>query len=159
MVPYVASHPYIVSFLAIVPLAKVCIALCFFFATWKRLTVVELLAFATDELSMRLGQTLAGLLSATLVRLTAPLNAETCLMMTSFRVMRRCSSPFLRYTCTDGACCSSVELIVAVSGAHASRCFLFGTQCPLQIIALVKCELTVVQSSREHLFLRPGATV
>jgi Ca2+:H+ antiporter len=38
----------IVSFLAIIPLAK-------------------LLAFATDELSMRVGQTLAGLLNATLV--------------------------------------------------------------------------------------------
>jgi Ca2+:H+ antiporter len=38
---------FIFSFLAIVPLAK-------------------LLAFATDELSMRLGQTLAGLLNATL---------------------------------------------------------------------------------------------
>ena len=38
-----------VSFLAIIPLAK-------------------LLALATDELSMRVGQTLAGLLNATLVR-------------------------------------------------------------------------------------------
>lgn len=39
-----------VSFLAIIPLAK-------------------LLAVATDEMSMRVGQTLAGLLNATLVRL------------------------------------------------------------------------------------------
>ncbi|KAF8273268.1 calcium/proton exchanger, partial [Lactarius quietus] len=62
---------FVFSFLAIVPLAK-------------------LLAFATDELSLRLGQTLAGLLNATLG--------------------------------------NAVELIVA-------------------IIALVKCELTVVQSS------------
>jgi Ca2+:H+ antiporter len=38
---------FVFSFLAIVPLAK-------------------LLAFATDELSLRLGQTLAGLLNATL---------------------------------------------------------------------------------------------
>jgi len=62
---------FVFSFLAIVPLAK-------------------LLAFATDELSMRVGQTLAGLLNATLG--------------------------------------NAVELIVA-------------------IIALIKCELTVVQSS------------
>lgn len=62
---------FVFSFLAIVPLAK-------------------LLAFATDELSLRLGQTLAGLLNATLG--------------------------------------NAVELIVA-------------------IIALVKCELNVVQSS------------
>jgi len=67
----VTSKPSVVSFLAIVPLAK-------------------LLAFATDDLSLRLGQTLAGLLNATLG--------------------------------------NAVELIVA-------------------IIALVKCELTVVQSS------------
>ena len=76
---------------------------------------------------MRFGQTLAGLLNATLVRLTTPLIAETCLMMTSFRVMRRCLNPFLRYICADGACYSSVELIVAVSGARASRYFLFDT--------------------------------
>jgi hypothetical protein len=69
---------------------------------------------------MRLGQTLAGLLNATLVRLTTPLNAETCLIMTSFRVMRRCSCPISRYICTDGAFYSSVELIVAVSGSLAS---------------------------------------
>ncbi|KAI9511839.1 calcium/proton exchanger [Russula earlei] len=62
---------FVFSFLAIIPLAK-------------------LLAFATDDLSMRLGQTLAGLLNATLG--------------------------------------NAVELIVA-------------------IIALVKCELSVVQSS------------
>ncbi|KAN0120701.1 calcium/proton exchanger [Russula decolorans] len=68
---------FVFSFLAIVPLAK-------------------LLAFATDDLSLRFGQTLAGLLNATLG--------------------------------------NAVELIVA-------------------IIALVKCELTVVQSSREHSFL------
>jgi len=52
---------FVFSFLAIVPLAK-------------------LLAFATDDLSLRLGQTLAGLLNATLVRLTAPFNTESCLM-------------------------------------------------------------------------------
>ncbi|KAN0124599.1 calcium/proton exchanger, partial [Lactarius tabidus] len=68
---------FVFSFLAIVPLAKACI-------------ISSLLAFATDELSLRLGQTLAGLLNATLG--------------------------------------NAVELIVA-------------------IIALVKCELTVVQSS------------
>ncbi|KAG9314861.1 calcium proton exchanger [Chiua virens] len=62
---------FVFSFLAIIPLAK-------------------LLAFATDELSMRVGQTLAGLMNATLV--------------------------------------STVELIVS-------------------IIALVKCELDIVQSS------------
>ncbi|KAL0954849.1 hypothetical protein HGRIS_003788 [Hohenbuehelia grisea] len=62
---------FVFSFLAIIPLAK-------------------LLAFATDELSMRVGQTLAGLLNATLG--------------------------------------NAVELIVA-------------------ILALVKCELTIVQSS------------
>ncbi|KAI0368738.1 calcium/proton exchanger [Pilatotrama ljubarskyi] len=64
---------FVFSFLAIIPLAK-------------------LLAFATDELSMRVGQTLAGLLNATLVNTY------------------------------------NVELIVA-------------------IIALVKCELQIVQSS------------
>jgi hypothetical protein len=79
---------------------------------------------------MRFGQTLAGLLNATLVRLTAPLNAETCLMMTSFRVMRRCFGLFLRYIRADGACYSSVELIVAVSGARASRYFLFEHSMP-----------------------------
>ncbi|EIM91413.1 calcium/proton exchanger [Stereum hirsutum FP-91666 SS1] len=62
---------FVFSFLAIIPLAK-------------------LLAFATDELSMRVGQTLAGLLNATLG--------------------------------------NAVELIVA-------------------ILALIKCELTIVQSS------------
>ncbi|TFY61310.1 hypothetical protein EVG20_g7102 [Dentipellis fragilis] len=65
---------FVFSFLAIIPLAK-------------------LLAFATDELSMRLGQTLAGLLNATLG--------------------------------------NTVELIVA-------------------ILALVKCQLSIVQSSREY---------
>ena len=69
---------------------------------------------------MRVGQTLAGLLNATLVRLITPLNAETCLLMTSFRVMRKWLV-FLRYLCADVACCSSVELIVAVSGALTSR--------------------------------------
>lgn len=43
---------FAVSFLAIIPLAK-------------------LLAFATDELSLRVGQTLAGLLNATLVRIVS----------------------------------------------------------------------------------------
>ena len=44
----------------------------------------------------------------------------------------------------------SVELIVAVSGASTS-CLLVLSD--VQIIALVKCELTVVQSSCEFLFL------
>ncbi|KAJ7901427.1 Sodium/calcium exchanger protein-domain-containing protein [Mycena leptocephala] len=43
-----SSFSFVISFLAIIPLAK-------------------LLAFATDELSLRVGQTLAGLLNATLV--------------------------------------------------------------------------------------------
>jgi len=42
---------------------------------------VQLLAFATDDLSLRLGQTLGGLLNVTLVRLTIPFNADTCLLM------------------------------------------------------------------------------
>jgi hypothetical protein len=51
----------------------------------------------------------------------------------------------------------SVELIVAVSGTSTS----WGYAClsHAQIIALVKCELTVVQSSCESLFLRYSATV
>ncbi len=37
-------------------------------AVKPHLTLQQLLAFATDELSIRVGQTLAGLLNATLVR-------------------------------------------------------------------------------------------
>lgn len=58
-----------VSFLSIIPLAK-------------------LLAFATDELSLRVGQTLAGLLNATLVRIVY---SEMCHHLTAIaRVMRAC---------------------------------------------------------------------
>jgi hypothetical protein len=71
MTPYPPSELSVVSFLAIVPLAKVCIILSF--PGWQLLMEVKLLAFATDDLSLRFGQTLAGLLNATLVRLTAPL--------------------------------------------------------------------------------------
>jgi len=53
---------FVFSFFAIVPLAK-------------------LLDFATDDLSLRFGQIMAGLLKTTLVRLTSPFNAETCLLM------------------------------------------------------------------------------
>jgi hypothetical protein len=59
-----------VSFISIIPLAKVRIH-----STPLRSLIVhrvfltpQLLAFATDELSIRVGETLAGLLNATLVR-------------------------------------------------------------------------------------------
>ena len=56
------------SFLAIVPLAQVD-SICFRHLS-KRIDLtlgLQLLGFATEELSKRVGQTLAGLLNATLV--------------------------------------------------------------------------------------------
>jgi Ca2+/H+ antiporter len=55
---------YSVSFLAIVPLAKVSIP-CL---TDKHVAhiILQLLAFATEEISIRTNQTIAGLLNATL---------------------------------------------------------------------------------------------
>ncbi|KAG6331104.1 hypothetical protein ID866_7985 [Astraeus odoratus] len=78
---------FIFSFLAIIPLAK-------------------LLAFATDELSLRVGQTLAGLMNATLV----------CALFAVLEIVALISLDL------------GVELIVS-------------------IIALTKCELSIVQSS------------
>ena len=58
-----------VSFLAIVPLAKVCLHSAPPLSTIHSPHLnPQLLAFATDELSIRVGETLAGLLNATLVR-------------------------------------------------------------------------------------------
>jgi hypothetical protein len=59
-----------VSFLAIIPLAKVCIPSVAFISTLTNrvLLAPQLFAYATDELSIRVGETLAGLLNATLVR-------------------------------------------------------------------------------------------
>ena len=56
-----------VSFMAIIPLAKVRTMPAHTCNEADR-TVAQMLAFATDELSMRVGQTLAGLMNATLVR-------------------------------------------------------------------------------------------
>jgi hypothetical protein len=75
-----SSKPSIGSFLAIIPLDKVCLILSLAGGS-ELLTKVQLLAFATDDLSLRLGQTMTGLLNVTLVRLTVPLNADTCLLM------------------------------------------------------------------------------
>ena len=55
---------------------------------------VQLLDFATDDLSLRFGETIAGLFAFTLVELTAPSNAENCLLM-SFRITRKCLIPIL----------------------------------------------------------------
>lgn len=74
------SNQSIGSFLAIIPLDKVCSILSFA-GRRELLTKVQLLAFATDDLSLRLGQTMTGLLNVTLVRLTIPLNADTYLLM------------------------------------------------------------------------------
>ena len=60
----------IVSFFAIIPLAKV--SFCSIQSV-DLTNVTQLLAFATDELSIRVGQTLAGLLNATLVSVLLPL--------------------------------------------------------------------------------------
>jgi hypothetical protein len=59
----------IVSFLAIIPLAKVCIRSVAFISTFTNriLLAPQLFAYGTDELSIRVGETLAGLLNATLV--------------------------------------------------------------------------------------------
>ena len=52
-------------------------------------TSVQLLAFATDELSLRVGQTLAGLLNATLVSaLFSDRNVQ--LIHIPYREMRKC---------------------------------------------------------------------
>ena len=58
----------IVSFLAIVPLAKVRVHSTPSLSTHRSLSHPQLLAFAADELSIRVGETLAGLLETTLVR-------------------------------------------------------------------------------------------
>lgn len=63
-----------VSFLAIVPLAKVG-----FWLKDQNIVLMnhQLLAFATDELSLRVGQTLAGLMNATLVSMSGVLSTAT----------------------------------------------------------------------------------
>ncbi|KAI0272149.1 hypothetical protein BGY98DRAFT_1002178 [Russula aff. rugulosa BPL654] len=58
-IPLSVSH----SFLAIIPLDKVCTVQSF------------------ADLSLRLGQTLAGLLNVTLVMLTVTFNADACILM------------------------------------------------------------------------------
>ena len=88
-----------VSFLAIIPLA-------------------QLLTFATEELSFRLGQTLAGLLNATLVRSVTvtriPAYTQLALLGQCVRALyRRLYCPSNRFLTRDHD--RSVELIVAVS--------------------------------------------
>lgn len=52
------------------PLAKVCTRSAPFYSTIPNRVILtpQLLAFATEELSLRVGETLAGLINATLVR-------------------------------------------------------------------------------------------
>jgi hypothetical protein len=61
-----------VTFLAIIPLAKVITSSLF--SSCIALSHYQLLAYATDELSIRVGQTLAGLLNATLVRASSTIS-------------------------------------------------------------------------------------
>ena len=57
-----------VSFLAIIPLAKVFTCPVVPISVCPNRALLQLFAFATEELSIRVGETLAGLLNATLVR-------------------------------------------------------------------------------------------
>lgn len=57
---------FVFCFLAIIPLAQVRCLSHFQTRTGRSSSDLQLLGFATEELSMRVGQTLAGLLNATL---------------------------------------------------------------------------------------------
>ncbi len=73
---------------------------------------------ATDELSMRVGQTMAGLLNATLVSRTCFPSCEVILTSLSAPAGKRVSSLFVHLMCVSvfiHGRLGRVELIVAVS--------------------------------------------
>lgn len=108
----------------------------------------QLLAFATDELSLRVGQTLAGLINATLVSTIDIF--ETPFHIFLFREMRKqilLVDPLIRlylYFCQCRVDRHGVSnsVVWGTCMSHTHRAFR-------QIIALAKCELQIVQSSRE----------
>jgi Ca2+:H+ antiporter len=61
-----AALRFSLSFIAIIPLAKVaCPSICLFFSPYIPTFSPQLLGTATEQLSLKLGDTLSGLLNAT----------------------------------------------------------------------------------------------